>query len=287
MRHRNNLLVLVAIALVSVVVMAADNANCPMSTRPANPETTLEWEGKTVAFCCGGCRARFEKLDTKDQHTKFDAVAGSAPKATPETGTPASSAEEMTLTRYYLLPTCPVSGKPIATTPPATSKVIDGRQISFCCPSCIERFEAEPAKYNAKIDEQIVKRQRPSYPLTTCLASGRPVDVKGTPTDSVAGNQLMRFCCGGCAKYVTDDPARFKVALKKLDEAYIKQQLPTYPLQICVVSGEPLDDKSVNTVVGGQLVRLCCTHCEKKFNSKPQAYLGMVEAARKQDKPAG
>ena len=285
MRHMTSLIVLPAVVFLATFALAADNTKCPISGRDVKPDVTMDMHGTTIAFCCGGCKSQFQKMSHAEQHAKLDALTSPAQDtAKPGAGEPASFVEELVLTRTYLLPNCPISDKPVNSMKEPVTKVIDDREIMFCCAPCIEKYEADLPKYNAKINEQIIKRQLLSYPLQNCLASGRPIDVKGTPTNAVYGNQLMRFCCGGCAWYVQKDPVRLKKALATLDAAYTEQQLATYPLDTCVISGEPLGDKPVNVVVGSHLVRLCCAHCEKKFNRNPRPYMAKVEAARKQSK---
>ena len=163
---------------------------------------------------------------------------------------------------------------------------MDDREIMFCCPPCIETFEADLPKYNARINEQIIKRQLPGYPLQNCLASGRPIDVKGTPDERGPGQPadaiLLWWMCRATSRRIQSRLK--KLPWRSLDEAYVKQQLAKYPLETCIISGEPLGDKPVNVVVGSHLVRLCCAHCEKKFNRNPRPYLAKVEAAGKQSK---
>jgi len=36
------------------------NANCPVSGKPVDPTKTSTYEGKTIAFCCDNCKARFD-----------------------------------------------------------------------------------------------------------------------------------------------------------------------------------------------------------------------------------
>jgi YHS domain-containing protein len=50
--------------------------------------------------------------------------------------------------------TCPVMGKPVDATMEST--VVNGRKIFVCCPPCIEKIQADPEAYVAKLDEQIV-----------------------------------------------------------------------------------------------------------------------------------
>ena len=166
-------------------------------------------------------------------------------------------------------PTVPLRGKPIDSAKEPARKIINDREIIFCCMACIEKFSADPVKYNTAINDRIIAGQLPAYPLDNCLASGRPVDVKGTPANAVFGNQLMRFCCGGCAPvFVQNDPVRLKKAVETLEAAYIMAQMKTYPMNSCVISGEPLGESTVNAVVGNRLVRVC-NACEKKLNHNP------------------
>ena len=55
-----------------------------------------------------------------------------------------------------------------------------------------------------------------------------------------------------------------------------------YPLDTCVVSGEPLDSMGGPVVYdyGGVEVRFCCENCVKEFEAAPQAHLEKIERAR-------
>ncbi|MHC4082405.1 MAG: hypothetical protein ACYS15_09630 [Planctomycetota bacterium] len=45
------------------VSMGAVNDVCPMSGRPIDPNgPTVEYDGKTVGFCCGGCVSPWDKM---------------------------------------------------------------------------------------------------------------------------------------------------------------------------------------------------------------------------------
>ena len=73
------------------------------------------------------------------------------------------------------------------------------------------------------------------YTLETCAASGRPIDVKGTPRPSLRGPRA-EVLLQGCADYVKKNPAKF---LGKVDEQLIAQQKPIYPTGKCLVAGKP------------------------------------------------
>jgi len=54
-----------------------------------------------------------------------------------------------------------------------------------------------------------------------------------------------------------------------------------YPLQTCVVSGEPLDSMGgpVAITYEGQAVKFCCSGCEGDFRAEPAKFLAKIDAA--------
>jgi YHS domain-containing protein len=71
--------------------------------------------------------------------------------------------------------------------------------------------------------------------------------------------------------------------------AVIQAQLPTYPLQTCVVSGDKLGEMGnpVDYVHEGRLVRFCCSGCIAKFKKDPAQYLKMIDDAAAKAKAGG
>lgn len=62
--------------------------------------------------------------------------------------------------------------------------------------------------------------------------------------------------------------------------ASAKAQIPFYPLQECIVSGEPLTEGEIEDVLHeGRLVRLCCGMCKKQLDSDPQAVIAKLDRA--------
>jgi transposase-like protein len=124
--------------------------------------------------------------------------------------------------------------------------------------------DTAPAKAGGT-DAQVIKFQRPSYPLDTCPISGEKLGSMAGQVDIVVDGQLVRLCCGGCKKGVEKD----KVAiLKKIQDAVIAQQSIGYPMERCPISGEKMENP-VNHVVGTRLVRFCCNDCVKSFDTDP------------------
>ena len=77
-------------------------------------------------------------------------------------------------------------------------------------------------------------------------------------------------------------------AAATVDQDVLEAQAPFYPLNTCLVSGEPMDPANVENVVHeGRLVRFCCGRCAKKFGSEPAAFLAKLDqAAIRAQKPS-
>ncbi len=56
--------------------------------------------------------------------------------------------------------TCPVMGKPVDASMKST--VVQGRKIFVCCPPCIEKIQADPTTFVAKLDSQIANNTQAS-----------------------------------------------------------------------------------------------------------------------------
>lgn len=198
-------------------------------------------------------------------HTRTGSTAG------------AKKAEHVSI---YPLDTCPVSGEKLGEMGDPVVRVYDGREVRFCCPKCVAKFEANKKKYFAEIDEKIIAQQLPLYPLLTCPVSGEPLTDAGEDigVNVVYDNRLLRFCCHKCVKTFEKSPEAY---LAKVDKAIIAQQSRHYPLDVCVVSGERLGHKGepVDRVYAGRLVRFCCKDCIVTFEKDPMKYLAKIDAA--------
>lgn len=62
--------------------------------------------------------------------------------------TPAQAAEK---TKPYPLQKCLVSGNDLDSMGGPVRKVYNGQEIIFCCKPCVKKFEANQAKYLAKL----------------------------------------------------------------------------------------------------------------------------------------
>jgi YHS domain-containing protein len=213
------------------------------------------------------------------------AALGGSSAAAPPPEQPASQPAKPVLSiDLYTLDICPVSGEKLDAMGEPVVKKFDGREVRFCCKACVGKFEADKATYFAKIDEKLIKQQKPYYPLDTCVVMGDSLaESEDTAVDQVYGNRLVRFCCKMCIKEFDKDPKKF---VQKLDEAAAQAQRKAYPLETCVVGGGELGSmgEPVDVIVGGRLVRLCCKGCKPKLEKEPAKYLATVDAAWKAKK---
>jgi len=118
-----------------------------------------------------------------------------------------------------------------------------------------------------------MKRHRVSVPFLTVLL------VSAFPLAALAEEGGHAHHGHAAAQHA--DPAMADAGPADPAAAVIAAQLPTYPLETCVVSGEPLGamGKPVDFVHEGRLVRFCCPNCEKEFTGNAGKYLAKIDAA--------
>ncbi|KAA0216091.1 MAG: YHS domain-containing protein [Leptolyngbya sp. PLA3] len=267
------------------------NRYCPVGKEPIDNKTpTIKYEGHEIGLCCPGCGEKFLGWDEqrRNEFVKL-ALAGKEPRleevsheAQVEPAPGAGEGYPFTLT------TCPVAGHEIDHEGEPVVYVHEGREVKFCCEDCLEKFQADPDQYLAKIDEQMIEQQAMHYPLSTCIISGESLmeDGKFTGVNVVYRNRLVRFCCEDCAGKFEKDPG---AVLAKLDKAMIEAQRASYPLQTCVVSGEELGGmgEPVEMLYMNRLVRFCCEMCIGKFEKDPAAFMAKIDAAYAEAQRAG
>jgi YHS domain-containing protein len=102
---------------------------CPVTGKPINKEMMAEMGQAKVGFCCEKCLAKF---NAADDDGKLKLVFADLDKG---------------FTRQTK---CPVSGKPIS-----AEFTVEYREkkVYFCCPRCPAAFQADPAKFLAKLPQ--------------------------------------------------------------------------------------------------------------------------------------
>lgn len=78
-----------------------------------------------------------------------------------------------------------------------------------------------------------------------------------------------------------DQPALQALIAKTPEErAKAKSLSASYPLKVCFVSDDKLDDP-VDTLYGDRLLRFCCKGCVRSFNKNPSKFLPKFDSLKK------
>lgn len=197
--------------------------------------------------------------------------------------------------RAYPLATCVVSGKRLEED--AVTFVTNGRTFRTCCADCQRTIEQDSELWGRQVDATNIKGQLLSYPMTTCVVSGRALGANSVT--AMHEDTLVRFCCNGCKDTFTKAPTTYlaRLATAKAasfgnidlgteswtDEqtaAFVAEQKPDYPLTTCPVSGKPIEDgKAIDLVLEGTLVRLCCNQCVDAAKKDATTIVTQVQSA--------
>ncbi len=155
----------------------------------------VEVDGREVRLCCAGCESQL-RADPAGVLEKAD-------QAIAEQQRP-----------LYPMTTCVVGGGDLDAMGGPVELVHRNRLVRLCCAGCIGKFEEDPASYIAKLNDAVVEEQKPDYPQTVCVVSGRSLDAMDEPVDKVVAGRLVRLCCPACVEAVDAAPAEH---LSKLD----------------------------------------------------------------------
>jgi YHS domain-containing protein len=136
------------------------NANCPVTGEKADPKVTVQYEGKTVAFCCAACIAKFQAEPAKyvkNLGAEFQAREGKPYADVAKEGDKAKpGCDKAVHGKDCTCPTCKQKAAgPVNAICPVSGKPVDAKvtlkhgccTIAFCCTDCLAKFKAEPAKY--------------------------------------------------------------------------------------------------------------------------------------------
>lgn len=124
---------------------AVTNKICPVMKGQTNPDVFTEYMGKKVYFCCPSCIDTFN-ADPEKYIADLPQFASAQTMHTDHTmhsdqKMPAQTADETEVTNQY----CPVmKGNKVDSSIFTEYK---GKKVYFCCPSCIDAFNADPGKY--------------------------------------------------------------------------------------------------------------------------------------------
>lgn len=115
----------------------------------------------------------------------------------------------------YPLKTCLVDGTPLKGKEPVNF-VLRNRMFRVCCDDCRYKIEEEPAKYFTKLNAAVVKEQKESYPIETCIVSKKPLGKAAV--DHVCTNLLVRLADPSQIARFNESPGKYLEELRKLRE---------------------------------------------------------------------
>ena len=279
MIHRTLFAVL---ATASVAFAAPENTICPVMPDEAitDNDNVVEYQGKEIALCCGRCVRQWNAMDDAKRQSLMVAVMPEAKPAAEKApaAKPVVEVVEVPLSQLDPLGLCPKSGGDVAAMGKVTRRVINGVDVSFCCPPCIKPYEDDYAAYRKQIAGQIVVLELPYYPTDRCIVTGEELGKETPAIDHVLGNRLVRLANADAVAKLEADPDTYN---RKLDRIIIEAERKDYPLTTCVVQGSPLDPKRqpAEVVVGNRLMKLCCGGCAGKIRATPYLYVQKVNKA--------
>lgn len=118
------------------------------------------------------------------------------------------------------------------------------------------------------------------YTLNICAVTGEELGKTGDPIIYDYKGREVRFCSKACIEKFENDAEKY---IKKVDEELIKAQLPHYPLDACIITGEKFGEgdmgEPVNYIYNNRLVRFCCKGCIKSFEKDPAKHLDKLNEA--------
>lgn len=114
------------------------------------------------------------------------------------------------------------------------------------------------------------------YPLAKCPVSGKQLGVMGDPAVKLYDGREVRFCCRGCTGKFEKSLAE---SLARIDERIVADQLPLYPIETSVVTGEKLPEKPIELVYGNRLIRLGSEKERAAFHKAPAKFMRVLNDA--------
>lgn len=111
--------------------------------------------------------------------------------------------------------TCPVSGEQLGSMGKPFVLQHEGREIQLCCKACKKDFEADPAKYLAKL-RMLEAKPAPGPSATpaqdganACPVSGEKLGSMGQPFVFTHAGQEVQLCCKACKSDFEAEPTKY------------------------------------------------------------------------------
>lgn len=180
-----------------------EQTGCPISGGDVDKEQFCEVGGVKVFMCCGKCKA---KVDAATDEEKIELVFANDAF---DKGFAMKKQWDITGVKCFMMPKRDVN----------EAKFVDHREgkVFFCCPNCVKKWNADPAKYEQMANFQLF--QTGQFKQTACPISGGDIDEEQF---SEVGGKKVYFCCENCKAKVdaasTEEAKQALVFGKKMFE---------------------------------------------------------------------
>lgn len=243
---------------------------CPVTGKPLGSmgdPLKVKIGEEEIFLCCKGCtKGQLNKVHWTTIHKNFAAAQG----------------------------ICPVMEKALPANPKST--VVNGQTVYICCPPCSKKIQADPKKFLTKVagyyqsslkgttkrsggahadhahgktaTSTLSKRDQMKVAVQKiCPVSGNPLGSMGAPQKVKAGGMDLFLCCEGCKEGKVNNQhwASVRSNIAKAQG-------------ICPVMEKELPVNAKSTVVGGQLIFVCCPPCTKKIEKEPAKFLAKIDS---------
>lgn len=216
--------------------------------KAAKAESSAEYKGGKVYFCCDHCVESFEEDLKLKSDAKYKVKAN----------------HQLVLTGQYVQKGCPMSGSPVKK---GLVAKVGGTKVGFCCEGCmnkVENTENLEAKSKLVFTEKAFKnafekkKSEVNLDEVKCILMPKKNVIAGKFVEYKEGK--VYFCCGGCVK-------KFNADVEKFTTQANHQLVATgqFVQTGCPISGGDVDDDQMS-VVGGVEVRFCCDKCKAKVD---------------------
>lgn len=174
---------------------------CPISGGAIDEDQMAEIGGAKVGFCCEKCLKKVN--DAEGLEAKAGLVFATA--AFKKGFEKKKDEVDLSNVKCMMMPKKNVTAK----------QAVDyqGGKVYFCCKKCAGKFAADPEKYAAQANQQLVATGQ--YVQTSCPFSGG--DMEDSESTEVAG-VTVKFCCDKCKGKVegaTSDSEKTEMVFNK------------------------------------------------------------------------
>jgi YHS domain-containing protein len=181
---------------------------CPITGKKVADGKEVDVGGVKVGVCCDNCKGKVEKAEGLEAKSALVFVTAAFDKGFEKKAD--DKHVDLATVNCILMTSKKVN--------PEKFVEHNSGKVYFCCDGCVKKFSADPEKYSAKANTQLVVTGQ--YKQTGCPFSGGEIDE--SLSTEVAGAKVG-FCCPGCKSKVEkaeSDEARVNMIFGK--EAFAK-----------------------------------------------------------------